>query len=209
MVNYENVAGLIVELLQTQHSTEAVKNGFCACGLYQWNANNIDFSRIISTCDRPRVRSEESLLYHEDISGATYDENCPPNEQDVQRAFVPNNAVHPCPSDLDHNANRISHFTVTFDQFNEVILPVPPVPVRNESIEEVEDTFVPEYDTPDHHDLEVFSRYAIHPGASELTNRATIFFGQFNEVIQPNQPVPVLLQFVENALVPEHNASVS
>lgn len=50
-VNMANFPGLFLELLKKHHNPVAVRNGFRACGIFEWNINNIDFAKLLS-CKR-------------------------------------------------------------------------------------------------------------------------------------------------------------
>lgn len=47
-VSMANFPGLFLELLNCHHNPVAVRNGFKACGIYEWNVNNIDFQKLLS-----------------------------------------------------------------------------------------------------------------------------------------------------------------
>uniref|UniRef100_A0A336M977 CSON012225 protein n=1 Tax=Culicoides sonorensis TaxID=179676 RepID=A0A336M977_CULSO len=106
-VSFENIGELIVELLESCHSPEAVKSGFKVCGIYKWDVSNIDFTKIISTCDRTRSQKKDVVLDYNEINATNeefnvyLDENSIPEEISIPKSdnslttgivdFIPDN----------------------------------------------------------------------------------------------------------------------
>uniref|UniRef100_A0A336MIV7 CSON001214 protein n=1 Tax=Culicoides sonorensis TaxID=179676 RepID=A0A336MIV7_CULSO len=64
-VNMVNFPELLLELLKTAHNSEAVKNGFKCCGIFEWNCNNIDFSKLLNYFS---PENNDDLFEHETSS---------------------------------------------------------------------------------------------------------------------------------------------
>lgn len=61
-VSMVNFAELLLELLQTSHNPLAVVNGFKVCGIYPWDVENIDFSKLLSSKKKKHVGPKEVVV---------------------------------------------------------------------------------------------------------------------------------------------------
>lgn len=63
-----NFSELLLELLRTYHNPDAVRNGFKVCGIYEWNVDNIDFSKLLSSNTPKKVKESEVVVPSEELN---------------------------------------------------------------------------------------------------------------------------------------------
>lgn len=68
-----NFPQLLLELLNTYHNADAVRNGFKVCGIYEWNSNNIDFTKLLSSKTRKKNVNRSDIVV---MSGSEPMANC-------------------------------------------------------------------------------------------------------------------------------------
>lgn len=62
-VNMINFPDLLLELLSTLHNTQAVKHGFHVCGIFPWNINDVDWSKLLASKIQDSGRSKEVVVF--------------------------------------------------------------------------------------------------------------------------------------------------